>query len=101
MLEIFGPAATLKKLQQRAPEWLAQLPEMPDKLREALETLQQQPYQQQQFEQRLQLMQQQQRRKLLLGFGALGLFFTAITQWQSPANVIASAAAAILFWRSL
>lgn len=101
MLEIFGPAATLKKLQQRAPEWLAQLPEMPDKLREALETLQQQPYQQQQFEQRLQLMQQQQRRKTLFGLAALGLFFTAITQWQAPASLLGGLGAALLFWRAL
>lgn len=101
MLEIFGPAATLKKLQQRAPEWLAQLPEMPDKLNDALETLQHQPYQQQQFEQRLAAMQQQHRKQLLLGIVAVGLFFTAITQWQAPASLAGVFASALLLWRAL
>lgn len=101
MLEIFGPAATMKKLQERAPEWLAQLPEMPDKLREALDTLQQQPFQQQRMEQKMQAMQQDNRRKLLLGLAGIGLFFTAVSQWQAPGNWIAGVAGAFLFWRAL
>lgn len=41
MTERFGPAATAKKLQKRLPEWLAQLPDMPDLLRDALENAKQ------------------------------------------------------------
>lgn len=101
MLEIFGPAATLKKLQERAPEWLAQLPEMPDKLREALDTLQQQPYQQQRFEQRLVEMQREQRRKLLLGGAGLGLLFLSLSQGFEPLHLAGAAIGAFLFWRGL
>lgn len=99
MLEIFGPAATLKKLQERAPEWLAQLPEMPDKLREALDTLQQQPYQQQRFEQRLAHMQQLHRRKLLIGAAGLGLVAFSLSQGSDPLHIAGAILGAVLFWR--
>lgn len=52
MMEAYGPSATLRKLQARAPEWMAQLPEMPDLLRDALENLRHLPYQQRQLEAR-------------------------------------------------
>ena len=67
MLEQYGPSATLKKFQDRLPEWAAQLPEMPELFRDALETLRHLPHQQRQLEEHMRRDLTRHRRKLLGG----------------------------------
>lgn len=77
MLEQYGPAATLKKFQERMPEWAAQLPEMPELFRDALETLRHLPHQQRQLESHLRRDLTRHRRKLLSGVAGLALIGSA------------------------
>ena len=77
MLEQYGPAATLKKFQQRMPEWMAQLPDMPELFRDALETLRHLPHQQRQLEASWRRDLTRHRRKLLSGVGGAVLIGTA------------------------
>lgn len=77
-LEEFGPLPTLKKLQQRAPEWFAQLPEMPDMLRDALENLRQLPQRQHEQAARLETQLLRHRRKLFAGLGGGALVATGL-----------------------
>ncbi|GAA5126513.1 AarF/UbiB family protein [Alloalcanivorax gelatiniphagus] len=73
MLEEYGPTATARKLRNRLPEWTAQLPEMPDLLRDALENLRHQPQQQRETAQRFEDGLRRHRRTLLAGLGGLTL----------------------------
>jgi ubiquinone biosynthesis protein len=77
MLEQYGPAATLKKLQDRMPEWAAQLPEMPEMFRDALDTLRHLPHQQRQLEDHMRRDLTRHRRKLIGGLAGLGLMAAA------------------------
>lgn len=79
MLEQYGPTATLKKLQERMPEWAAQLPDMPELFRDALDTLRHLPHQQRQLEEHMRRDLTQHRRKLLGGLAGLGLITTAVS----------------------
>lgn len=102
MMEEYGPAATLNKLRNRLPEWTAQLPEMPDLLRDALENLRDHPQRQQDMEFRLALNLRRNRRRALAGVGAvaLGLLagidaLLAGSGWAWP---LAGAGAVLLAW---
>ncbi len=98
-LEEFGPMPTLKKLQQRAPEWLAQLPDMPDLLRDALDSLRNLPQSQRDQEARLASQLLQHRRKLFAGLGggaALGA--AAVIGSGGAALSCAAAGALLLAW---
>ena len=99
MMDNYGPSATLKKLQARAPEWAAQLPDMPDMLRDALENLRRLPYQQQHLAARLDAQQTRHRRKTLGGLAGLGLvagsLLAANSAWLLPAGL---AGVALLYW---
>lgn len=77
MLEEYGPTATVNKLRNRLPEWLAQLPDMPDLLHDALETLRDQPHRHSRLEQLLQNDLRSHRRRLLTGFTGLTLGLAA------------------------
>ncbi len=94
MLEEFGPVATMKKLQARAPEWAAQLPEMPDLLRDALENLRNMPREQRDLEARLEASLTGHRRKLFVGLGGGGLIAAAVV--LPPALAAGSAVAGVL-----
>jgi len=78
MMEAYGPAATLGKLRNRLPEWMAQLPEMPDLLHDALETLRDQPHRQARLEVTMERNLRRHRRRLLAGVAGLGLLLVAI-----------------------
>jgi ubiquinone biosynthesis protein len=89
MLERFGPVATLKKLQERLPEWIAQLPDMPDTLREALEAMRQpvpRPTSRTAQSSVSQLTSQlaRHRRKVLGGIAGLGLITTPVFMVTAP-----------------
>ena len=73
MMEEYGPTATARKLRNRLPEWTAQLPEMPDLLRDALENLRHQPQQQRETVQRFEDGLRRHRNALLAGLGGLAL----------------------------
>ena len=73
MMEEYGPTATARKLRNRLPEWTAQLPEMPDLLRDALENLRHQPQQQRETAQRFEEGLRQHRHALLSGLAGLAL----------------------------
>ncbi|MAO60263.1 MAG: ubiquinone biosynthesis protein UbiB [Alcanivorax sp.] len=73
MMEEYGPTATARKLRNRLPEWTAQLPEMPDLLRDALENLRHQPQQQRETVQRFEDGLRRHRHALLAGLGGLAL----------------------------
>lgn len=96
-LEEFGPIPTLKKLQQRAPEWLAQLPDMPDMLRDALENLRSLPHQQRDMESRISSTLLHHRRKLFAGLGGGSLIIISvlggINDWPMAAGAISGALA--------
>ena len=77
MLEEYGPSATARKLRNRLPEWAAQLPDMPDLLRDALENLRDQPRRQQEMQQYLAHSLRRHRRRLLAGLGGLTLVLLA------------------------
>lgn len=77
MLEAYGPTATIRKLRNRLPEWAAQLPDMPDLLHDALETLRDQPHHQARLEQSMARRLRSHRRRLLAGFAGLGLGLAA------------------------
>ena len=98
MMEAYGPSATLRKLQARAPEWMAQLPEMPDLLRDALENLRHLPYQQRQLEARLAEGQTRHRRKLLGGLGGLGLLGAALALGGFWAGATTAGGALLVLW---
>ena len=98
MMETYGPSATLRKLQQRGPEWIAQLPEMPDLLRDALENLRHLPYQQRQLEARLADGQARHRRKLLAGLGGLGLIGGSLVLTGAWLGATAVGGAVLLLW---
>jgi ubiquinone biosynthesis protein len=72
MLEQYGPTATIKKLQARAPEWLASLPDMPDLFRDALENLVDMPRAQRDQEARLEQTLTRHRRKFFAGVAGIG-----------------------------
>ncbi|MCH8542564.1 MAG: ubiquinone biosynthesis protein UbiB [Alcanivorax sp.] len=93
MMDNYGPSATLRKLQARAPEWAASLPEMPDMLRDALENLRRLPQQQQQLAARMAEQQTHHRRKLLGGIAGLGLLASPllITGFWAGAGAAAGA----------
>lgn len=80
MLVRFGPKATLKKLQDRLPEWLAQLPDMPDLLHNALEGAVQPPLLPAPIAPQL----VRHRRKQILGLAGLGLVASPIAAATSP-----------------
>lgn len=89
MNERFGPAATAKKLQKRLPEWLAQLPDMPDLLRDALENAKQPSLPAPSIYPEL----AHNRRKTLIGFGGLALI---AAPWLVAAPTSCAVAGAIL-----
>lgn len=92
-LEEFGPMPTLKKLQQRAPEWLAQLPDMPDMLRDALENIRTLPHQQRELESRISTTLLHHRRKLFAGLGGGALIMISALSAPTLAAVSIPAAA--------
>ncbi|EKF76125.1 ubiquinone biosynthesis protein [Alcanivorax hongdengensis A-11-3] len=98
MLAEYGPSATLKKLQNRLPEWTAQLPDMPDLLRDGLESLRDLPYQQDRLEARLEQTLIRHRHKLLAGLAGLATAGAAL--WlASPASwPLAGAAVLLVGW---
>ena len=98
MLEEFGPAATLKKLQARAPEWAAQLPDMPDLLRDALENLRDMPREQRALEERMAADLTRHRRKLFGGLAGLGLLGAVLVLPTSGAAASAVAGLTALAW---
>ena len=98
MLEQFGPAATLKKLQARAPEWAAQLPDMPDLLRDALENLRDMPREQRTLEARMEESLVRHRRKLFGGLAGLGLLGATLALPPAAAAGSALAGLAALGW---
>lgn len=100
MYEQFGPAATLKKLHDRAPEWLASLPDMPDLLRDGLENLRTLPHQQRQMEARLSAELARHRRKLLAGIAGGALIGGAIAAASAGATfgALAFGGAVLLAW---
>ena len=73
MMEEYGPTATARKLRNRLPEWTAQLPDMPDLLRDALENLRHQPQQQRETARRFEDGLRRHRHTLLGGLGGLAL----------------------------
>ena len=78
MVAEYGPSATLQKVQQKLPEWIANLPEMPDLLRDSLEALQHLPQQQRDQEQRLQQAMARHRTKLVTAVTGVGALFAAL-----------------------
>ena len=98
MLEQFGPVATMKKLQARAPEWAAQLPEMPDLLRDALENLRHMPHRQRDQEAHMEAALVRHRRKLFAGFGGAALLALALLNPAGWALAVGGAGAVILLW---
>jgi len=99
MLAEYGPSATLKKLQNRMPEWTAQLPEMPDLLRDGLESLRELPYQQDRLEARFEQALLRHRHKLFAGLAGLGCAGTAI--WLATPHVswpLAAVAVLLVSW---
>ena len=101
MLAEYGPSATLKKLQNRLPEWTAQLPDMPDLLRDGLESLRDLPYQQDRLEARFEQQLVRHRHKLFAGLAGLGCAGAAL--WLANPYSWALAGAAVLLgswsWR--
>jgi len=98
-LEEFGPMPTLKKLQQRAPEWLAQLPEMPDLLRDALDSLRNLPHAQRDQEARLATQLLHHRRKLFAGLGGGVMLATgAMLPLSAPTLACAAVGGLLLAW---
>jgi len=99
MLAEYGPSATLKKLQNRMPEWTAQLPEMPDLLRDGLESLRELPYQQDRLEARFEQALLRHRHKLFAGLAGLGCAGTAV--WLATPHFswpLAAAAMLLVSW---
>lgn len=99
MLEEYGPTATARKLRNRLPEWVAQLPDMPDLLRDALENLRDQPRRQQEMEHQLARSLRGHRRRLLAGLGGLGLILLAagdVLMGQGPRLWPAAVAGVVL-----
>ena len=99
MMEQFGPVATMKKLQERAPEWLASLPDMPDLLRDSLEQLRDAPARERQHEARMEALLTRNRRRTLMGLAGLGLLAWPVAAGLNPGTAVAAAAGAILLWR--
>ena len=98
-LEEFGPLPTLKRLQQRAPEWFAQLPDMPDMLRDALENLRNMPQAHRDQEARLASTLLNHRRKLLSGaIGTVLLGSPALLGTATPVLLAAATGLALLGW---
>ena len=98
MMEQFGPMATMKKLQARAPEWAAQLPEMPDLLRDALENLRNLPHRQRDQEARMEQSLARHRRKLLTGLGGGTLLVAGALNPAGAGMTAAVVGALALFW---
>ncbi|MFP1680180.1 AarF/UbiB family protein [Alloalcanivorax sp. C16-2] len=102
MMEEYGPTATARKLRNRLPEWTAQLPEMPDLLRDALENLRHQPQQQRETAQRFEDGLRRHRHTLLGGLGGLTLAGLAagdaLFNGGRAAPWLATGAAVLLFW---
>ncbi|MBF1801779.1 AarF/UbiB family protein [Alloalcanivorax profundimaris] len=105
MMEEYGPTATARKLRNRLPEWTAQLPEMPDLLRDALENLRHQPQQQRETAQRFEDGLRRHRHTLLGGLGGLALVGLAAGDalfaggTSAPALAVAGAVLLIWAWR--
>lgn len=78
IMEQYGPTATLKKLQERLPEWIAQFPDFPELVRDALEVARHYPQQQTTHEQRMQKTLLRHRRKMMSGLAGLGLIGAAL-----------------------
>lgn len=100
MMEQFGPVATMKKLQERAPEWLASLPDMPELLRDSLEQLRDAPARERAMEARMEAMLTHHRRRTLTGVAGLALIVLPTLAGASPLSYTLSAAGALLLWRS-
>ncbi|MBM1143930.1 ubiquinone biosynthesis protein UbiB [Alcanivorax sp. ZXX171] len=102
MMEEYGPTATARKLRNRLPEWTAQLPEMPDLLRDALENLRHQPQQQRETAQRFEDGLRRHRHTLLGGLGGLALgglaAGDALFAGGTSAPALAVAGAVLLIW---
>ena len=99
MMEQFGPVATMKKLQERAPEWLASLPDMPDLIRDSLEQVRDAPARERQHEARLEALLASHRRRTLLGLAGLGLLAWPVAAGADVSNLLAGAAGVLLLWR--
>jgi ubiquinone biosynthesis protein len=102
MMEEYGPAATANKLRNRLPEWAAQLPDMPELLRDGLESLRHQPQQQREMAHYFETGLRRHRHKMLGGLGGLGLAALAAVdalhgagQWAWP---MAAGALVLLAW---
>ena len=98
MMAEYGPSATLKKLQNRLPEWTAQLPDMPDLLRDGLETLRDLPYQQDRLEARLEQQLVRHRHKLMAGVSGLGCAGAALWLANPYSWPLAAAALVLVSW---
>jgi ubiquinone biosynthesis protein len=98
MLEQYGPTATLKKLQDRMPEWAAQLPEMPEMFRDALDTLRHLPHQQRQLEAHMRHDLTRHRRKLIGGVAGLGLIAATVVAPAFWAGASLISGAALTLW---
>lgn len=98
LMEEYGPAATLRKLQDRAPEWAARLPDMPDLLRDALENLRTLPAQQREQEARLATAQLRHRRKVVGGVAAVALLAVPLATSGAASVIAAIAGGLLLAW---
>ncbi|PKM21569.1 MAG: ubiquinone biosynthesis protein UbiB, partial [Gammaproteobacteria bacterium HGW-Gammaproteobacteria-14] len=98
MMEQYGPTATLKKFQDRMPEWLAQLPDIPELFRDALENLRHLPHQQRQLEEHMRRDLTRHRRKLLGGVAGLGLLGSALIAPAFWAGAALAAGAVLTGW---
>ncbi|ASK32976.1 AarF/UbiB family protein [Alloalcanivorax mobilis] len=104
MMQEYGPTATARKLRNRLPEWTAQLPDMPDLLRDALENLRDAPHRQRELESHLADQLRRHRLKMIAAMGglALGLVCAAdVLQGGGPRLWPLAAAALVLLGAAL
>lgn len=100
MLEQYGPTATLKKIQDRLPEWAAQLPDLPDLFRDGLENLRDMPAQQRRHEARMEQLLNRHRRRQIAGLAGLGLLAAPLAVTTTPAWA-PPALGAVLVWLAI